>query len=55
MLAFMYRMLEALQGFFGWLLGKPPFLCDTCKYNYGDVCHRPERPNATRCPDYKRR
>jgi hypothetical protein len=29
------------------------FLCDTCKYNYGDVCTRPERPNATRCPDYK--
>jgi hypothetical protein len=31
------------------------YLCDTCKYDYGDVCHRPERPNAITCPDYKRR
>jgi len=30
-------------------------LCDTCKYDYGNVCTRPERPNALRCPDYKRR
>jgi hypothetical protein len=30
-------------------------LCDTCKYDYGTACTRPERPNATRCPDYKRR
>lgn len=33
--------------------GEP--LCDTCKYDYGDACTRPERPNARRCPDYKRR
>jgi hypothetical protein len=31
------------------------FLCDTCRYDWGDACHRPQRPNATRCPDYKRR
>ncbi|MCD5402128.1 hypothetical protein LR013_06060 [candidate division NPL-UPA2 bacterium] len=31
------------------------FLCDTCKYDWGNACHRRERPNATRCPDYKRR
>lgn len=31
------------------------FLCDSCRYDYGDVCNRPERPNAKRCPDYKRR
>lgn len=30
-------------------------LCDTCKYDYGNVCTRPERPNARKCPDYKRR
>ncbi len=30
------------------------FLCDSCAYNYGDACRRPERPNATRCPDYRR-
>jgi hypothetical protein len=28
-------------------------LCDTCKYDYGNVCKRPERPNALKCPDYK--
>ena len=30
------------------------FLCDTCKYDFGSACKRPERPNATKCPDYKR-
>ncbi|MFO8079093.1 MAG: hypothetical protein R6V07_02200 [Armatimonadota bacterium] len=31
------------------------FLCDSCRYDYGDVCSRPARPNAKRCPDYRRR
>lgn len=31
------------------------FLCDTCKYNYGNACWRPERPNAATCPEYRRR
>ncbi len=31
------------------------FLCDLCKYDWGDACRRRERPNATKCPDYKRR
>jgi hypothetical protein len=31
------------------------FLCDTCRYNSDRDCSRPERPNATRCPDYKLR
>jgi hypothetical protein len=31
------------------------FLCDTCKYAYGNVCNRPERPNAVKCPDYKKK
>ncbi len=31
------------------------FLCDTCRYDYGDACRRPERPNATVCPDYRRK
>lgn len=31
------------------------FLCDACRYNYGSACWRPERPNATRCPDFKGR
>ena len=31
------------------------FLCDSCRYDYGDVCKRPERPNATTCEDYRPR
>ena len=33
--------------------GASEFLCDDCKYDYGSVCRRSERPNAKRCPDYK--
>ena len=36
-------------------LGPARPLCDTCKWDYGDACRRPERPNARRCPDYRRR
>jgi hypothetical protein len=36
-------------------LGASSPLCDTCKYDYGDACRRPERPNARTCPDYQRR
>lgn len=35
--------------------GSSEFLCDTCRYNNERDCRRPERPNAARCPDYKRR
>ena len=31
------------------------FLCDTCKYDYGDACTLPQRPNAIVCDDYARR
>lgn len=31
------------------------FLCDSCKWDYGNVCTRPERPNATSCPDYTKK
>ena len=31
----------------------PKFLCDNCRYDWGNACTRPERPNALRCPDYK--
>jgi hypothetical protein len=30
------------------------FLCDSCKYNDARYCSRSERPNATKCPDYKK-
>ncbi|HOH30635.1 MAG TPA: hypothetical protein PLC40_13240 [Candidatus Hydrogenedentes bacterium] len=44
--------------FFQWRLRQKcptEFLCDYCKYDYGSACSRPERPNATRCPDYRPR
>ena len=31
------------------------YLCDTCKWDYGNACKRPERPNALKCPDYKKK
>jgi hypothetical protein len=36
-------------------LGNPKLLCDTCLYDYPSACWNPERPNATECPDYKKR
>jgi hypothetical protein len=55
--AFLRTLLQKLAS--GWrsLLGGGGgvCLCDTCKWDYGDACRRPERPNATVCPDYKRR
>jgi len=32
----------------------PPVLCETCRLNAIHACWRPERPNATDCPDYER-
>lgn len=50
-----------LRRFWQWLTGLgraahggSEFLCDTCRYNYGSACTRPERPNARQCPDYKK-
>ena len=31
------------------------YLCDSCRWDYGNACSRPERPNALVCPDYKRK
>jgi len=31
------------------------FLCDSCKWDYGTICTRPERPNARSCPDYTKK
>jgi len=36
-------------------LGPTRPLCDTCKWDYGAVCKRRERPNALECSDYTRR
>jgi hypothetical protein len=37
------------------VVGTGPPLCDSCRFDYGNACTRPERPNARICPDYKRR
>ena len=47
---FLSDLLGRLRKLFG---GGP--LCDRCKYDYGSVCTRSERPNAYSCPDYKAR
>ena len=36
-------------------LGMRIFLCDSCKWNWRSACHNSARPNATWCPDYKKR
>ncbi|MGQ9545864.1 MAG: hypothetical protein ACUVTR_01670 [Dehalococcoidia bacterium] len=36
-------------------LGMNIFLCESCKWNWRTACHRPERPNATWCPDYAKK
>lgn len=36
-------------------LGLNVILCDSCAWNWRSACHRPERPNATWCPEYKKR
>ena len=47
------RIMEALRRMFA--LSSRRYLCDDCKWDYGNVCTRPERPNALKCPDYKKR
>ena len=54
--------MNPLRRFFQWFRhlisqanGGSEFLCDSCRYNYGGACRRPERPNARKCPDYRRR
>jgi hypothetical protein len=48
------KLLAVLSALLRRLGGGGP-LCDRCKYDYGSVCTRPERPNAYRCPDFKER
>lgn len=36
-------------------LGRDIFLCHTCQWNWRSACNRPERPNATWCPDYHKK
>ncbi len=49
-------LFQWMGGFFRRLAGGgTTILCDRCRYNYGNVCSRPERPNARICPDYKKK
>jgi hypothetical protein len=47
------------QRFKNWFRGlfnlEPVFLCDSCRYDYGNACKRRERPNALECPDYQKK
>jgi hypothetical protein len=45
------RFGEALRRIFA--VSSKRYLCDSCKWDYGNACKRPERPNALKCPDYK--
>jgi hypothetical protein len=52
---------DFLRRVLGWLHPNPPrykkntkFLCDSCKYNDARYCSKSERPNAIKCPDYKK-
>jgi hypothetical protein len=47
------RLAESLRRMFA--VGSKRYLCDSCKWDYGNACKRPERPNALVCPDYKRK
>jgi hypothetical protein len=49
------RWLDRLRALVRGLVPFTQPLCDSCRYDYGNACQRPERPNALRCPDYKRR
>ena len=53
MLRWIQRALARLRGLVS-TAGAGEFLCDSCRYDYGSACTRPERPNARKCPDYKR-
>lgn len=52
-LPFWRRIGEAVRRIFA--TGSKRYLCDSCKWDYGNACVRPERPNALTCPDYKRK
>jgi hypothetical protein len=47
----LHRMRNRLKRIFG----PSDFLCDTCRYDWGTACRRPERPNAKQCDDYEPR
>jgi hypothetical protein len=48
-------MASQSRGLAGSASREKPFLCDSCLLNHESLCLRPDRPNATECPDYERR
>jgi len=52
---FLERMAARLRSWWYRLRAPGRFLCDSCRYDYGDVCRRAARPNATKCPEYRPR
>jgi hypothetical protein len=52
-LPFWRRIAEGVRRIF--TLSSKRYLCDSCKWDYGNACVRPERPNALVCPDYKKK
>ncbi len=49
------ELARRLRAWWGAFRAPGRFLCDSCRYDYRDACRRPERPNATRCEDYRPR
>jgi len=47
--------LDRLRAWYVRLRAPGSFLCDSCAYDWGDACRRPQRPNARVCEDYKPR
>jgi hypothetical protein len=37
------------------LLGEDAYLCDSCRYDHPTACRNSERPNATKCKEFKPR
>jgi len=48
-------MIRWMKKKFRRLLYGKVILCDTCKYDYGNVCINTDRPNATDCNEYQRK
>ncbi|MBU1262943.1 hypothetical protein KKG61_04155 [bacterium] len=49
-------LIEKIISFIKGLFGKTTsFLCDTCMLDWRGACDNPERPNAQKCHNYKKR
>ncbi|MCE5240084.1 hypothetical protein LLH23_16605 [bacterium] len=53
--AWLRRCWRSLSSRFVRMKAPGRFLCDSCRYDYGNACRRPGRPNVTDCPEYRAR